>query len=111
MIIHNTRVQGIEVDSQTGCVHYRTEKDIIAIQFKCCKKYYPCYQCHDALEEHAIVPWNYTEFGSPAILCGRCGHILTIKTYLNCQAQCTACKALFNQNCQSHYEKYFQIDR
>ena len=28
--------------------------DVIAIKFKCCNKYYPCYKCHEEHESHAI---------------------------------------------------------
>ncbi|MEI2340752.1 hypothetical protein V8V71_18610, partial [Priestia megaterium] len=40
-------VKGDTVDSETRCMHYRTDKDIIAIKFYCCNTYYPCYQCHN----------------------------------------------------------------
>ncbi len=37
------KVYGSLIDTETRCRHYFTEEDIIAIKFKCCNKYYPCY--------------------------------------------------------------------
>ena len=36
--------------------------DVIAIKFKCCDKYYPCYKCHDEHESHSIQRWTEKEF-------------------------------------------------
>ena len=36
--------------------------DVIAIKFKCCNKYYPCYKCHEEHESHAIKRWTEKEF-------------------------------------------------
>lgn len=49
-------VYGQLVDDETRCVHYRGEKDIIAL--KCAKylKFYPCYQCHNEAEDHNFEP-------------------------------------------------------
>jgi uncharacterized CHY-type Zn-finger protein len=35
-------VRGIEIDARTGCAHYRSELDIIAVKFNCCRMYYSC---------------------------------------------------------------------
>ncbi|WIZ15667.1 CHY zinc finger protein [Staphylococcus aureus] len=48
------KVYGSLIDTETRCRHYFTEEDIIAIKFKCCNKYYPCYKCHNEFEKHAI---------------------------------------------------------
>src|SRR5690606_7090890 len=68
---------------QTRCTHYHSQVDIIAIKFKCCKKYYPCYKCHQAAEIHTPQVWSVTEQDQKAILCGVCKHELTIAEYLN----------------------------
>ena len=39
-------IKGKPVDKQTRCEHYQSELDIIAIKFKCCNDYYPCFSCH-----------------------------------------------------------------
>ncbi len=49
-------------------------RDIIAIKFKCCNKYYPCYKCHNEFEKHAIKRWSEPSFNEKAILCGVCKH-------------------------------------
>jgi uncharacterized CHY-type Zn-finger protein len=85
-------VRGIEVDSHTGCVHYRSTLDIVAIKFKCCQTYYSCSYCHDTESRHPAQIWKRSEFGQKAILCGACGGELTINQYLKCQARCRRLK-------------------
>lgn len=109
MIVHGFPIYGVAVDKYTGCAHYRSTLDIIAIQFKCCRRYYPCSYCHDHVANHAVERWQSDEFHYEAILCGYCGHQLTIQQYLNCNNQCPRCHARFNPGCQSHYSRYFAI--
>ena len=50
------KVYGSLVDNETRCIHYHTFLDIIAIKFKCCEKYYPCYQCHnEQIAKHILI--------------------------------------------------------
>lgn len=102
-------VFGQLVDDQTRCEHYHTEKDIIAIKFKCCDKYYPCYECHDALEDHPITVWPKEEFNEQAILCGVCKKEHTINEYLSTD-KCLMCQSPFNERCANHYHLYFDIE-
>ena len=51
------QVYGAVVDEETRCTHYHTEKDIVAIKFKCCDRYYPCYLCHEEYADHPIERW------------------------------------------------------
>jgi uncharacterized CHY-type Zn-finger protein len=46
------RVLGPTVDDQTRCVHYRTERDVIAIRLACCGEYHPCHLCHAEAADH-----------------------------------------------------------
>ncbi|MDY0395092.1 CHY zinc finger protein [Virgibacillus halophilus] len=101
-------VYGPTVDEQTRCIHYHGPTDIIAIKFHCCGKYYPCYQCHHACEEHEISVWNKAAFHQYAILCGVCGEELTINEYLHTK-QCIHCRAPFNVGCKMHYHIYFEL--
>ncbi|WP_163537555.1 CHY zinc finger protein [Gracilibacillus sp. YIM 98692] len=101
------RVYGYIVDHQTRCEHYHTKLDVIAIKFKCCQKYYPCYKCHQACEDHDIEVWKAAEFDEKAILCGVCGKEHTINEYLHTD-RCIECKALFNEGCKNHYHLYFE---
>ena len=73
ILIHGIPVRGVNVDSHTGCAHYRSRLDIIAIKFKCCHTYYACYYCHEAEAGHPAQVWKSHEFDKKAILCGACG--------------------------------------
>ncbi|MBO8175885.1 MAG: hypothetical protein H0Z31_00350 [Bacillus sp. (in: Bacteria)] len=103
-------VKGKLVDEQTRCIHYHSERDIIAIKFKCCKTYYPCYFCHAEVADHRSLRWTKDEWKMKAILCGNCGNELTIHQYMTCHSQCPYCDASFNPGCQNHYHLYFEID-
>ena len=102
-------VFGKLVDDQTRCVHYHSPVDIVAIRFKCCGKFYPCYKCHDECEDHAIVRWEISEFSEQAILCGVCKQTLSIRDYMNV-ASCPHCGSAFNAGCKKHYGIYFFTD-
>jgi len=104
----NIIVYGQTVDSETRCVHYHSQLDIIAIKFKCCKKYYPCYKCHQEAEIHTPQVWSVAEHNQKAILCGVCKHELTITEYINSGNKCTSCKSNFNPGCSLHYHLYFE---
>lgn len=101
-------VSGVEVDSKTKCKHYRSQKDIIAIKFKCCNTYYPCYECHDDIADHDPIIWSKNEWNTKAVLCGECKNELSILQYMNCQSVCPHCRASFNPRCQNHYHLYFE---
>jgi uncharacterized CHY-type Zn-finger protein len=103
-------VHGVEVDPQTRCTHYRSERDIIAIRMACCGEYYACKDCHEALTAHAIQVWPRSEWAEPAVLCGNCGHELTIHEYMDSGYFCPHCHAAFNPGCRNHYHYYFASD-
>ena len=107
-IIHGETVVGVEVDAQTRCFHWHGERDVIAIKFKCCERWFPCYECHAALEKHSPQVWAHDEFDTKAILCGVCGHQLTINDYLNCDSTCLKCDSHFNPGCANHHHLYFE---
>lgn len=102
-----TRVVGPVVDDETRCVHYRTPLDVIAIKFACCHEFFPCHLCHAETADHDAVQWPVDERAEQAVLCGVCGHLLTIASYLNADA-CPACAAGFNPGCKPHAALYFQ---
>ncbi|MEC0372269.1 CHY zinc finger protein [Paenibacillus chibensis] len=101
------RIYGAVVDNATRCVHYHTEKDIIAIKFKCCGRYYPCYKCHEEHADHSIERWPREQFDHSAILCGSCHNELTIIEYMH-TINCPHCQASFNERCALHYSIYFE---
>lgn len=101
-------VKGIDVDPQTRCGHYKSEIDIIAIKFKCCGDWFPCFECHSEIANHPSKVWTKNEFETKAILCGNCKHQLTISEYFNCQSICPNCSHQFNPKCANHYHLYFE---
>ncbi len=101
-------VKGNTIDEQTRCVHYHSVLDIIAIKFKCCNTYYPCYFCHEQAAGHKTEQWLETEFETAAILCGNCKSELTINQYKVCNDQCPMCKSAFNPKCANHNHLYFE---
>lgn len=102
------KLKGLLVDEQTRCEHYHSPLDIIAIKFKCCDTFYPCYECHQACENHEIEQWKSSEFEEKAILCGRCKEVLTINEYMNTDV-CPYCAGHFNPRCSNHYYLYFEV--
>ncbi len=101
------KLSGNFTDNQTRCVHYHAVLDVIAIKFKCCQTYYPCYQCHEDEAGHPVVTWTKEEFNELAIFCGVCKNEMSIADYLHCNNTCPRCSASFNPNCTKHYPLYF----
>jgi uncharacterized CHY-type Zn-finger protein len=101
-------IKGKPIDAQTRCVHYHSELDVIAIKFKCCGDYYPCYECHAETAGHDAQRWPKTEFSLKAILCGRCGAEHAISVYLASEHQCPGCGGAFNPRCALHKHLYFE---
>ncbi len=108
-LIHSNTVYGIDVDPQTRCSHYHSDVDVIAIKFKCCGDWFPCFECHAGCVNHPAQVWNLDEHETHAILCGVCGHQLTITEYLGCASVCPNCDSDFNPKCANHYGLYFEI--
>jgi len=107
--VHDASVLGVDVDPQTRCVHYHSERDIIAIKFKCCGEWFSCHQCHTELSGHAAQVWPKQEFGERAVLCGNCGQQLTIGEYLQSESICPRCGHEFNPGCARHHHLYFEM--
>lgn len=100
-------VHGDTVDNQTRCVHYHLPLDVVAIRFKCCGRFYPCYKCHDDGETHAPERWPAALLPSEkVVLCGVCKAQLTFEEYA--VSACVCCGALFNPKCELHYNIYFE---
>ena len=102
-------IKGKLVDDNTRCIHYQSPLDVIAIKFKCCGEYYPCFQCHEETAGHKAEIWKKDELDLAAIICGLCKHEMTIYQYVNCGNQCPSCFGLFNPNCSRHYHLYFEV--
>lgn len=108
--VHGHLVRGLDVDAATRCAHYSTKRDVVAIRFACCETFYPCFQCHDALTDHETERHQPDQFDEPAVLCGVCGTVLSIETYLDCEDACPDCSAPFNPNCRTHTSLYFDFE-
>ena len=109
-LVHGVQVVGSDVGARTECAHYRSSIDIIAIKFPCCGTYYPCFECHSELADHIATRWPESAFSEHAVLCGACGHELTISEYLECKFACPHCRAAFNPGCALHYGLYFDLN-
>lgn len=105
MIVH-----GASIGDQTRCIHYASAKDVVAIKFVCCARYYPCHFCHEEEADHPAPQWPVAERGQNAILCGACKSELSIDTYLRVDA-CPSCGASFNPQCRLHSHLYFEPSR
>jgi len=101
-------IKGKCIDEETRCVHYHSPTDVIAIKFKCCNEYYPCYYCHKEETDHEPTVWSKAEFDTKAILCGVCRNEMSIYEYLNSNNHCPFCDAAFNPKCSDHYHLYFE---
>jgi uncharacterized CHY-type Zn-finger protein len=101
-------VRGVDVDHETRCAHYRTDRDVVAFRFACCEEYFPCFRCHEETTSHDAVPWPRARFDEPSVLCGVCGTALTVPDYLEADYSCPACDAAFNPGCANHAELYFE---
>jgi len=102
-------VRGISVTEETKCAHYHSERDIVAVRFKCCDAFYACIHCHEALADHPSLPWGRNERETMAVLCGGCHRTLSISEYLSCGSRCPLCGAAFNPGCAQHYHFYFEV--
>lgn len=105
--LSGVNVLGCAVELDTKCAHYHSELDVIAIKFPCCGEFYSCFECHQLLADHSPLRWGKDDLDAPAILCGCCGMILSIKEYLGCDSVCPSCKIKFNPACALHYPLYF----
>lgn len=107
MHVEGHEVRGVEVDGETRCAHYSTERDVVAIKFACCGTYYPCYRCHEETADHDIERWPLGRRDEPAVLCGACGAELAVQEYVGVES-CPECATAFNPACSEHYGVYFE---
>lgn len=100
-------VKGKPVDDHTRCVHWHSQLDIIALKFKCCESYFPCYECHKETAGHEAKRYNLRENPDlKCILCGNCNAEMTFSQYSS-SLKCIDCNSKFNPACASHYHLYF----
>lgn len=104
-----TRIAGSEIDDAGRCAHYHSVRDVVAIRFPCCDPFWACAECHAGNADHTARPWPATSFDTRAVLCGVCGHTMSIATYLRASDACAACAAPFNPRCVLHHHLYFDV--
>ncbi|RLV91211.1 Helper of Tim protein 13 [Spathaspora sp. JA1] len=103
-------LQGQLTDKHTRCIHYHSKLDIIALKFKCCQIYYPCFKCHQELTNHKVSRYNSNDLATvKVILCGECFHELSFDEYKNNNMKCVYCHNNFNPGCSLHLDLYFDI--
>lgn len=100
-------VHGIGLDPQTRCAHWHSPLDVVAIQMRCCGRFYACRECHDESENHPAQVWPREEWNTRAVLCGVCRSTLTIRAYVDGPSGCPECGASFNPGCKGHHGLYF----
>ena len=107
-VVHGENVYGLDIDAETRCEHWHSELDIIAIKFKCCGRWFPCFECHAAVADHEATTWSGQERDEKAVLCGKCGKQLSIEEYFACDSTCPGCGSGFNPGCAKHYSLYLE---
>lgn len=108
-IIWKHVVYGIGIGPRTECAHYGTPKDIVAIKLLCCDRYFSCIECHETLASHPVVRWPQGRWDESAVLCGNCGHEMTVRRYMASGSRCPNCSAEFNPGCERHWGDYFEM--
>ena len=105
--VHGFEVRGVDLDGETRCAHYGTERDVVALKLGCCGTYYACIRCHEELADHDAEPWPIERRDEPAVLCGICGETFAGQEYMGVDS-CPDCGAAFNPGCADHYPLYFE---
>ncbi len=100
-------IYGDLIDEETRCLHYQGEKDVIALKCYACRRYYPCYHCHDKYETHAYAAYPVYLRADKVVFCGVCKEELRIADYRAGGSSCFSCHADFNPNCRLHESIYF----
>lgn len=100
-------VYGDVLDAETRCLHYHSELDVIALRCFACRRYYPCYHCHDKYEDHAYLAYP-SQLDHPIVLCGVCHQEMTVGDYRAGEGHCPNCQVSFNPGCYRHEDIYFK---
>lgn len=105
-------LKGKLVDNHTRCEHWHSELDIIALKFKCCETFYPCYECHKESTSHEVLRYH-SNTEEKVVLCGNCNTSMTFAEYQSNKEplRCPYCMSKFNPGCSNHYDLYFEFDK
>lgn len=105
ILVGQTPVFGLPIDAHTRCVHWAGPVDVVALSHPCCRRFYPCAECHDAVADHERRTWP-AEGGDKVALCGGCGALMTATEYMQAK-ECGSCGHGFNPRCARHRDRYF----
>ena len=94
-------IHGLDLDQAGRCRHYHLA--VAALKCSRCQKYYACYRCHDALENHHFMACERENW---PVLCGICGCLMQFAQYQ--QGSCPRCGHDFNPGCRRHCQIYFK---
>lgn len=92
--MEKTTIWGNILDTAGRCVHWHSDRDVIANRCATCGKFYACYECHQAYESHPFGRYA-AQTQQKIVLCGVCGLQMTYAHY-EAIDQCESCGALFN---------------
>lgn len=95
-----------------GCIHWHSERDIVALKCPCHQEFHPCLSCHE--DKHGTLPERWPEESwnaEKAILCRACDTAMTIADYMTSGSVCPHCKAEFNPGCKNHWHLYFEMEK
>lgn len=97
------KIYGSGLDAAGRCVHWHGDADVVALRCGQCHRYYACYMCHDAMEDHGFRAADDSD--ETPVLCGSCMHQLTREQYA--AGSCAYCGHGFNPGCALHHDIYF----
>ncbi|MFD0845206.1 CHY zinc finger protein [Streptococcus saliviloxodontae] len=100
-------IYGLDLDRESRCRHYHSQLDIVALKCFLCQRYYACYKCHNACQNHSFAPYPLSRREDLVVICGVCHKEMTIADYKEVSA-CVACQSPFNPRCHLHEAIYFK---
>lgn len=100
-------VYGRVVDTESRCVHWHSRRDVLALKFRCCDRYWACVTCHEQCAGHAVRRYHVElDSGLKVVVCGVCRCEMTFAEYTG-GLRCVQCHVEFNPGCKMHYSMYF----
>ncbi|AIT59956.1 CHY zinc finger protein [Corynebacterium doosanense] len=96
--------QGVDLDPQGRCAHYRSPRDIALNRCGTCGDYFACHRCHDELTDHVF--GRVDKRDPEAVECGICGHRMGYNEYSTAPG-CAGCGHEFNPGCAAHAHLYW----
>jgi uncharacterized CHY-type Zn-finger protein len=104
-------IHGVDLTPLTQCAHWHSPLDVIAIKHACCRKFYACISCHNALESsHEPAVWKREDWNEAVVFCGNCKRVWSVQEYMaGKESRCEGCGAGWNPGCKNHWDLYFDV--